>query len=75
MEAAPEFAQFSVAITNMQHLPRSNRILFLWFCKCFGEGSKPREKMVIPAHSDPYSNLVIAVKKASRKLSTVSFLV
>lgn len=75
MEAAPELNQFLVAITNMQHLPRSSRILFLWFCKCFAEGSKPREELVIPAHSDPNSNLAIVVKKASRKLSTVSLLV
>lgn len=40
MEAASEFAQLFGVITNMQGLSKANRILFLWFCKCFGEGNK-----------------------------------
>jgi len=75
MEAASEFAQLLQAITNMQALPRSNRILFLWFYKCFGDGNKPREKLVIPAHSYPNSYLVIALRKASTKLLVVSLIV
>lgn len=71
IEAASEFAQLSKVATNVQGLPRSNRILFLWFCKCFGEGNKPRQKLVTPAHSDPNSNLITAVRKASRKLLVV----
>lgn len=75
MEAATEFAQLLDVIMNMQGLPRSNRILFLWFFKCFGDGNKPREKLVIPAHSDPNSYLVTAVRKASTELLVVSLLV
>lgn len=72
MEAANEFDQLLDVIMNMQGLPRSNGILFLWFFKCFGEGNKPREKLVIPAHSDPNSYLVTAVRKASTKLSCIT---
>lgn len=53
MEAGSEFAQLLEVITNMHCFPRSNSIVFLWVCKCFGEGNKPRE---IPAHSNPNSS-------------------
>lgn len=65
METAFEFLQLLEVITNMQVLPRSKRILFLWFRKFFAEGNNPKEKLVIPAHSNPKSHLVTAVRKTS----------